>query len=479
MYGRSSTENYLSLDYTGMIQTQHNPKGFTPESLVHLQPLLKQARSALLIQREEGRLDFSKLLPRMQSELTGIIEYADWAAQNFDNFVVLGIGGSALGPMAVQQALNHYYYNELPAVKRHHRPRLYVLDNVDPVRLRDLLETINLKRTLFNIISKSGNTSETMAQFLIVRDLLQQECEEEFAANIVVTTDPEKGNLLPLALKENYHRFAIPPGIGGRFSELTPVGLLPAAMCGIDVKAFLQGALEMDAWVQEEQGLFDNPAQIRAALSYLSWQDGKNISVFMPYSDALKTMADWYAQLWAESLGKRYNRQGQEVRLGQTPVKALGVTDQHSQIQLYTEGPDDKTITFVTVEEFAADVNIPADPIAPQDIAFLGGHTLGELMQAEQQATEYALTLAGRMHQKIILPNVNARLLGQLLLLLEWETAYMGELLNINAFDQPGVEEGKLATYALMGKNGYEQKRKDIMAAGEKHFCLSYPRLEN
>ena len=140
------------------------------------------------------------------------------------------------------------------------------------------------------------------------------------------------------------------------------------------------------------------------------------------------------------------------VRLGQTPVKALGVTDQHSQIQLYTEGPDDKTITFVTVEEFAADVNIPADPIAPQDIAFLGGHTLGELMQAEQQATEYALTLAGRMHQKIILPNVNARLLGQLLLLLEWETAYMGELLNINAFDQPGVEEGKLATYALWGK---------------------------
>ncbi|WP_206812465.1 glucose-6-phosphate isomerase [Paradesulfitobacterium ferrireducens] len=472
----SQHESYLSLDYTGMMQSPINPQGFTRETLMQLQPELNQARAALLRKRDEGGLDFSQRLPEMASELIGITQYADWVSHRFDNFVVLGIGGSALGPMAVQQALNPYYYNELSPSERSNRPRLYVLDNVDPVRVLDLLETIDLKRTLFNVISKSGNTSETMAQFLIIRERLQQECGENYRDHLVVTTDPVQGHLRRLALEEDYKVFVIPPGIGGRFSELTPVGLLPAAVCGIDVESLIQGALDMDAWVREEQGLGENPGQMRAALSYLSWQSGKNISVFMPYSDALKTMADWYAQLWAESLGKRYNRQGAEVRVGQTPVKALGVTDQHSQIQLYAEGPDDKVITFVTVREFASDVSIPVPPTALEGLAYLGGHTLGELMQAEQQATEYALSLAGRLHQKIFLPRLDAYVLGQLLLLLEWETAYMGELLNINAFDQPGVEEGKQGTYALLGRNGYEQKKNEILAYGKKRFYLTHQR---
>ncbi|SPF33162.1 glucose-6-phosphate isomerase [Candidatus Desulfosporosinus infrequens] len=463
----------IRMDYTGMMSGSQNPKGFKKEELLGLQNAMDQAQATLANRRENGEIDFSKLLVSMKTQLSEIIEYADSVAPKFENFVVLGIGGSALGPLAIHQALNHYYYNDLAPEQRGHRPRFYVLDNIDPVRVHELLQMLDPSKTLFNVISKSGNTSETMAQFLIVRDNLQQVCGDNYAEHIVITTDKEKGNLLPIALKEGYQRFVIPAGIGGRFSELTPVGLLAAAICGIDINQLLEGALGMDQWIREAKGVFSNPAQLRAALAHLSWQKGKNISVFMPYADGLKTMADWYAQLWAESLGKGYDRQGRAVHIGQTPVKALGVTDQHSQVQLYAEGPDDKVITFVAVEKFKETQGIPIDLELPEDIQFLGGRTLEELLFAEQKATEYALTLAGRQHQKIILPTLDAYHIGQLLLLLEWETAYMGELLNINAFDQPGVEEGKNGTYALMGRKGYEQKKQDIEEYGKIRHTLS------
>jgi glucose-6-phosphate isomerase len=462
----------LTIDYTGMMKNVQNPKGFSKEELLGLQTVLDQAQSSLATRREAGEIDFSKLLAPMKTQLAEIIKYANAVAPKFENFVVLGIGGSALGPLAVHQALNHYYYNELPPEKRGHCPRFYVLDNIDPVRVNELFQMLDPRKTLFNVISKSGNTSETMAQFLIVRDTLRRVCGEHYAEHIVITTDKERGNLLPIALKEGFRRFVIPAGIGGRFSELTPVGLLAAAICGINIEKLLEGALDMDQWIRETQGVFSNPAQLRAALAYLSWQKGKNISVFMPYADGLKTMADWYAQLWAESLGKRHDRQGRVVHVGQTPVKALGVTDQHSQVQLYAEGPDDKVITFVAVEKFRENQKIPIDPDLPEDIQFLGGRTLTDLLCAEQKATEYALTLAGRQHQKIILPFLDAYSVGQLLLLLEWETAYMGELLDINAFDQPGVEEGKNGTYALMGRRGYETKKQEIEEYGKTRYSL-------
>jgi len=462
----------ITIDYTGIMSGSQNPKGFEKEELLGLQNVLDQAQATLATRREAGEIDFSKLLAPMKAQLPEIVIYANAVAHKYDNFVILGIGGSALGPLAVHQALNHYYYNELPPAKRGHRPRFYVMDNIDPVRFNELLQMLDPSKTLFNVISKSGNTSETMAQFLIIRDTLRRVCGDSYAEHIVVTTDKEKGNLLPIALKEGYQKFVIPAGVGGRFSELTPVGLLAAAICGIDVNQLLEGALEMDQWIRDSKGVFSNPAQLRAALAHLSWRKGKNISVFMPYADGLKTMADWYAQLWAESLGKRFDRKGQAVHVGQTPVKALGVTDQHSQVQLYAEGPDDKVITFVTVEKFKETREIPMDLELPEDIQFLGGRTLEELLFAEQKATEYALTLAGRQHQKIILSSLDAYNVGQLLLLLEWETAYMGELLNINAFDQPGVEEGKNGTYALMGRKGYEARKQEIEEYGKMQFRL-------
>lgn len=212
----------------------------------------------------------------------------------------------------------------------------------------------------------------------------------------------------------------------------------------------------------------DNPALVSAVLEVLAMRQGANISVFMPYADSLKYMADWYAQLWAESLGKKKTDEGRVLRFGQTPVKALGVTDQHSQVQLYTDGPFDKTITFIRVENYRRIYEIPHAFDDIPSVSFLSGHTLNELITAECKATEHAVTVSGHMNKTIIIPEVNEFTIGQLIMLLEMQTAFAGELLAIDAFDQPGVEEGKNATYALLGKKGYEAKLEELQTAAAK-----------
>lgn len=412
--------------------------------------------------RARGEMYWRELPLNQEAVVPEILNLADEIVERFDNFVVLGIGGSALGPIAVQQALNHLYYNELPRDRRS-GPRFYVLDNVDPERINALAAVIDPAKTLFNVITKSGSTSETMAQFMVVTRWLKQTLGDKVAGNIVATTDQEQGNLIKIARAEGYRVLIIPRGVGGRFSELCPVGLLPAAVCGINIKELLAGAAYMDKLCREPD-VHCNPAYMAGLLQYLAMARGKNVSVMMPYADSLKYFADWYAQLWAESLGKRYDRQGREVFTGQTPVKALGTTDQHSQVQLYTEGPFDKVVTFIEVGKYRSDVAIPRLFEEIPDLSFLGGHTMAELIKAEKLATEYALVKAGRLNNTILLPEVNPFTVGQLICLLEVETAFVGELLEINAFDQPGVEEGKNATYALLGRPGYEAKKRELVS---------------
>ena len=184
---------------------------------------------------------------------------------------------------------------------------------------------------------------------------------------------------------------------------------------------------------------------------------GRNIQVMMPYADGLLHLADWYRQLWAESLGKRRDRRGRRAETGQTPVTSLGATDQHSQVQLYMEGPHDKVVTFLEVAAVGRDVKIPRRHRAWNRSGYLGGRTLGELIAAEKRGTEVALTAAGRPNLTYLLPRISAHVVGQLLYLFEFQTALSGELYGIDAFDQPGVEAGKLAAYALMGRKGYEK----------------------
>ncbi|MCL2422237.1 MAG: glucose-6-phosphate isomerase, partial [Defluviitaleaceae bacterium] len=438
-----------------MMEKALGAQGIAQKDIEALAPRINAAVTAMEKKHQAGRMDWRNLPFEQANVVKDIQAYVEEKKQHIEAFVVLGIGGSALGPMAVQQALNHPYYNELPREKCGGYPKLYVVDNVDPERLVYLFDILDMKKTLFNVISKSGSTSETMSQFMIIKDKLDKELGKAAKNHIVCTTDKEKGNLITIAREEGYKTFIIPSGVGGRFSELSPVGLLPAAFCGIDIQGLLDGAAEMDEICRKGVDYKNNPAYMYSILHYIGMQRGKNISVMMPYADSLKFISDWYAQLWAESLGKKYDLAGNIVNVGQTPVKALGATDQHSQVQLYTEGPFDKIIVLMGVDEYRETIEIPKLYGEMPSLGFLGGVTHNQLIQTEQVATEYALTVAGKMNMTITLPKVTAKTLGFLLHFFEIATAFAGELMEIDAFDQPGVEEGKNATYALFGRPGY------------------------
>jgi glucose-6-phosphate isomerase len=378
------------------------------------------------------------------------------------DLVVLGIGGSALGNIALQSALNPATYNLLSDAKRP-GPRLFVLDNVDPALVSETLKVAARrggKGLLVNVISKSGETAETASQFMVVRDLLKKKLGDDFAKHIVATTDAEKGTLHSIAKADGYDMLEVPGNVGGRFSVLSPVGLFSAAMCGIDIDELLAGAEAMRERLFTEHCM--GPGCLLAAVKYLMMKKGKPIHVMMPYTNRLYMMADWYRQLWAESLGKQFDRDGNEVFAGATPVKALGTTDQHSQVQLYREGPNDKLTIFLEVKKHARDVRIPDDFADIPGLSYLRKAKLSKLLNAEKVATEYAMAKSQRPSLTITFPEITPHTVGQFIMLYEYTTSMVGELLNIDAYDQPAVELGKQATFALMGREGYDEMAREM-----------------
>lgn len=460
--------NQIRLDINHMMKDYLGERGISRAELAQMEGALKKAYASVEAGRGKGMQGWMDLPYNQEQIVSDIERTAARVREQFDAFVVLGIGGSALGPAAVQQALNHLRYNELSDVKRP-GPRLYIEDNIDPERMASLLDVIDLKKTCFNVITKSGGTAETMSQYLIIVDALKAAVGADYKRHIIATTSQSKGYLIKIAQREGYETFFIPDGVGGRFSELCPVGLLPAAVCGIDIRAMLDGARDMDERCKTDD-MWRNPALMDAALMYICMGKGMNVSVMMPYADSLKLMSDWYAQLWAESLGKNLTLDGEKVNYGQTPVKTLGVTDQHSQLQLYSEGPHDKVITFLKVESFRAKTPIAHGCDDIPTIAFLGGKSHNQLIEAERAGTEYALYKAGRLSQTITLNQVNANTIGQLLYFFELVTAYTGALLNIDTFNQPGVEESKVAAYAVMGYDSpvHTAKREEMKNRPER-----------
>lgn len=451
---------HIELDIQLALATHIGDGGITADELTRASELVMGAASALEIRRANGELQWMDL---PEHDPRPLLAYADEQRTWVHDVLVLGIGGSALGTTALATALLHPYHNLLDRKARQGRPRLFVLDNVDPDQTAGLLELLDPRHTLVNVVSKSGSTAETAAAYLVLRGLLEEffgsdpDPRGAVRSRLVFTTDPERGALREIASEEGITAFPVPPGVGGRFSVLSAVALLPAALCGIDVTALLAGARAMDQRISSEPGVA-NPAGLFAAVQFLEYVHyGRNISVLMPYSARLPDLADWYRQLWAESLGKARDRHGRLVHVGPTPVKALGATDQHSQVQLYVEGPDDKIITFISVGDFDHRVPIPALHKDKDSLSYLGNHDLGELMAAELKATAWALARAGRPSLRIHVPRVDASCMGELFFMLEYAAAVMGELLDIDAFDQPGVEAGKRATYALMGRPGFDQ----------------------
>ena len=449
----------LTFDYNNMMESSIGAHGIKQSAIDGAKKAHAAAYEEVIGNSGKGWQEWTETPLISDAEVKELNAFGKTIRDKASSFVVLGIGGSALGPICVFNALLHLHHNELPEKVRK-APKLYVEDNIDPERMSALLDVIDVKTTYFNVITKSGETSETLSQFIILYNALKKAVGETAAKeHIFVTTTIGKGALYNVAVKEGFKIFGIPSGVGGRFSVLSNVGLVPFAVMGIDIDSMLHGARAMRE-ACERPDVKSNPALMTAFLQVESMRAGKNISVMMPYADGLKTMADFYCQIWAESLGKAVNKAGRTVNCGQTPAKSLGVTDQHSQVQLYTEGPFDKVVTFIGVQSFGSSVSIPEDAADIGD--FLKGHTLNELINAERKATEFALTKAGRSNYTIMLPEVNAETVGELLMYYMYVTAFAGAYLNIDTFNQPGVEEGKKATFAMIGRSGYEQKLKEL-----------------
>ncbi len=367
------------------------------------------------------------------------------------NLVLLGIGGSALGTETIFNALLHPFHNYDKEIRRE-KPRYFIVDNIDPHKINAIIEIIKpeIEKTLLVVISKSGETPETISQFMIFKELMKK-ASNDFQERIILITDKEKGILNKIAKEDGYRTLNVPDGIGGRFSVLTPVGLFPAIVMDISVDEIMDGAQSMFVHVENKTGM-DNIAFTLAATLYSMDKQGKSIHVIMPYCERLSGFADWFRQLEGESLGKGGN--------GPTPTKSVGVTDQHSQLQLYVDGPKDKCVLFF----YSAQDKRPIPDSFPylDDVAYLAEKDLQELFHAEFQGTGLSLNDAGTPNFTLFVKEISSYTLGALFSLFEMVIVYLGVLYKVNAFDQPGVEQGKIYTKAIMGKKGLEKERSKI-----------------
>ncbi len=462
----------LTLDYANCLSDRvGDAHGLHAGSVADPSPSARlgaELTSALSASRGTGWEKW-RLLPHepVRSEYSGAVkEIASRYEGKVDNLLVMGIGGSALGNIALQSALNPPTWNLLPDAERG-GPRVFVVDNVDPAYFGAVLDFIRtsdpgFERTLFNVISKSGETAETASQFMVIRSMLIDALGDRHAERIVAITDAEKGTMRTICDEAGYATLPVPEGVGGRFSVLSPVGLFSAQMAGIDIDALLDGAASMEQRCTS-MDIESNPALMLATLLVrLAEEKGKTVHVMMPYANQLYLMADWFRQLWAESLGKKHDLGGNEVFAGYTPVKALGTTDQHSQVQLYREGPNDKVFGFLEVEDFGtADLEIPRG-LGVDALSYLEGAPMSTLLNAEKRATEFAFVESERPSFTIRFPRVDAQHVSEFIMLWEMVTAYAGKMLNIDAYDQPAVETGKVATFGLMGRAGYEEWKRKV-----------------
>lgn len=443
----------ISLNTTNSFNAKVGAHGVSPQEMDQLAPRLREAITDMWERYDAGQREFLDLPDDVGAYLTS--QQTAECFHGIDNFVLAGIGGSALGPAAIFGALAHPLHNLLSWEERGGRSRFFVLDNVDPDTASSLLDFCEPRDTVYNIISKSGATAETAAATLLIFDRLKKALGSKWKEHVVCTTDPSSGDLRKLCNEEGLPTLDLPTGVGGRFSVLTSVGLFPAFCLGFDVLQMLDGAGDMAERCMTDD-LEENPAAQMAALLYLfDTAHKKPIHVMMAYANSVYLLADWFRQIWAESLGKAKDLDGKIVNVGPTPIKALGTTDQHSQVQLYIEGPHDKVFLFLEVERFRTHLTLPALYPQVSSLDYLGDQTMNKLMASEFSATREALARQQRPSMTITFPRLDARSIGEFFMLLEVVTTLSGSLYHINPFDQPGVELGKVLTYGLMGRKGF------------------------
>jgi glucose-6-phosphate isomerase len=472
-------------DWSNLAADRVGGRGGVPATDVdgRLADRFRDAMATLRTWRDDGRLGFLDLPDEADLAAEVGERVAAWT-EGAEDVLILGIGGSALGAVVLRDALGGVRWNASAAL-RGDRPRLHVVDNPDPDSVRSLLADLDPARTAVNVVSKSGSTAETMALYLVVRAWMMEGLGGSgigdgiagaaglIRRRLLITTDPERGVLRPMAEREGIAALPIPPDVGGRFSVLSAVGLVPAAVVGSDPAMLLAGAAEMrEACLSND--LRTNPAGLFATLLHaLHTEHGRPIHVFMPYADRLRPLALWFQQLWAESLGK--------AGRGPTPLPALGAVDQHAQVQLFMEGPHDKVVVFVTAP-FDAEIRVAVGQDGLDGLRYLDGRGLGELLDAERRATTEALRRGGRPSATLELASIDEHALGGLLMLLEVATVLAGALYGVDPLDQPGVEQGKLYTYGLMGREGFDAPEfppvDTARRAGARHGGTERNRME-
>lgn len=457
----NAQRSQLTIDLSGWMDVAIGDAGLSTSDLDAIADRAAAAVDRTIAQRAAGDIGFLDL-PDDTALARQVMDFARDLPPQIDTLVVLGIGGSSLGPQAVYRALARPYdelFRRSPGMPR----RLFFPDNPDPATFHTLLELCPLERTLFAVVTKSGGTAETAAQMLVVADRLERALGVDgLRRHLVAITDPAAGSLRAVADELGLTSFAIPPSVGGRFSVLSAVGLLPAAVAGLDVSGLLDGARAMrDRSISGDRchTLGGNPALLLASALYLHHiERGRPMVVVMPYADGLYSIGDWFRQLWAESLGKQFDVNGNQVNVGPTPIAARGATDQHSMLQLFAEGPDDKVFICMGVRERGVEVVMPASErfAAHSAYGYLANRGMGELLDAELRGTVASLLGRKRPTSTITLSRVDAPAIGELLMLFEAATAFAGALYHINPYDQPGVEEAKQLAYASLGRAGYE-----------------------
>jgi glucose-6-phosphate isomerase len=396
------------------------------------------ALAALRTRHADGSLPLLRL-PETHGDIAAIRDTGRRLAENATDIVILGTGGSSLGGQTLAQ-LAHYRVPGVGALRA--PPRLHFIDNLDPDTFTALLAGLPHQTTRFLAISKSGGTAETLMQTIAALSAVKAEGLTQRIPDIFLgLTEPAKpGKRNGLRDLLGHHHVPMldhHTGVGGRYSALTNVGLLPAAMLGLDIKAIREGAGLALAPVLAKKKSAEVPAALGAALAVAAAEDkGKSISVLMAYCDRLERFTHWYVQLWAESLGKDGK--------GTTPLAALGPVDQHSQVQLFIAGPRDKLFTVVTVGAKGQGPRMDAELAKLAGEPGFAGKTIGDLVAAEGRATAETLTKNGCPVRSIHIERLDEESLGELMMHFMLETVIAAHLLGVDAFDQPAVEEGKL-----------------------------------
>lgn len=351
--------------------------------------------------------------------------------QDFDDVLMVGTGGSSLGGQMIYE------------ISSQHKPKLHFIDNVDPHTFTQKIDRLDLKKTGAVVISKSGTTSETLCQFMCLLTRYEK-CVNDLSKNFLIITEPGTRPMRVLAERYNLPCFDHDPKIGGRFSVLSNVGMSAGLLAGVDVQAVRKGATQVLEQALTEKNILEIPAVKSALLNHALHEAGHTISVMMPYSDRLRFFTKWFVQLWAESLGKQ--------NIGNTPIHALGTVDQHSQLQLFLDGPRDKAFTIITTDTFDRGEQIAPQFNTIEGLGYFEDTSMGDLFYAHQEATVATLKHNDCPTRSLHIGTLNEESLGALTMTFMLETIFMAALMGINAFDQPAVEEGKVRMKEFMNR---------------------------